>query len=394
MQITVNKIKDNVAVFTTTVCDIVFCLFTYLYLYSYQCNLLAAVQSALSGGTTNYNRTIGTIVITALLYALKRAVAAWAMRFKQLKAYPAFSLFPSAILLAFLTDANPENTCCYDFAKWAWLMPLSLIACTAAIHIIWRTEEAQKEEKTICPLLTTLWRNGLVLLSALLYVCLTANTDRNIHNRLKMESSIMQGNYAEAIAQGKNTSPADPSSAMLRAYALAHEGKLGEMLFEHAPEGGSRILLPSGKAKSCMLLSDADILKGIGWPKRAGMPNAATWQKVRKFAPCKPTLRDYELCAHLLDKDIDSFAEAMIAYHLFDINRQPKHYREAMVLYTHMRSNPIMKYENAVMEADYQEFMNIIKQTPNPAQRKATAEASYGTTYWFYFFYGKNRSSK
>lgn len=123
MQVTENNIKDNVTVFTTTVCDIVFCLFTYLYLYAYQCNLLAAVQSALSGGTTTYNRTIGAVIITALFYALKRAVATWARRFSLQKAYPAFNVFPSAILLAFLTDANPENACCYNLAKWAWLLP-------------------------------------------------------------------------------------------------------------------------------------------------------------------------------------------------------------------------------------------------------------------------------
>ena len=151
------------------------------------------------------------------------------------------------------------------------------------------------------------------------------------------------------------------------------------------------MLLPDGKSARCLLMSDAEILKGIGFPRKAGLPDAAKWQKMRKRSLCKALLRDYELCGYLLDKDIDRFAEAMLAYRLFDINRQPKHYREAMVLYTHMRSNPIMKYENTVMEADYQEFMNIIKQTTDPAQRKAIAEASYGTTYWFYFFYGKNK---
>ncbi len=391
MQVTENNIKDNVAVFTTTVCDIVFCLFTYLYLYSYQCNLLAAVQSALSGGTTTYNRTIGAVIITALLYALKRAVATWASRFGLVKAYPAFTLFPSALLLALLTDANPENACCYNLAKWAWLIPATLIAVYAAIYALGRIDNEEQKEETIRPLANTLWRNGLVVLSALLYVCITANTDRNLHNRLTIEASIIRGNYTEAIAQGKKASASDPSSCMLRAYALARECKLGEMLFEHAPEGGSKVLLPDGKNSRYLLLSDAEIMKGIGWPRRAGLPNAAKWQKMRKRGLCKPTLRDYELCGYLLDKDIDRFAEAMLAYRLFDINRQPKHYREAMMLYTHMRSTPIMKYENAVMEADYQEFMNIIKQTTDPALRKATAEASYGTTYWFYFFYGKNK---
>lgn len=391
MQVTENNIKDNVTVFTTTVCDIVFCLFTYLYLYAYQCNLLAAVQSALSGGTTTYNRTIGAVIITALLYALKRAVATWTRRFSLLKAYPAFNVFPSAILLAFLTDANPENACCYNLAKWAWLLPLTLIAVYAAIYVLGRIENEEQKEETVCPLANTLWRNGLVVLSALLYVCIAANTDRDIHNRLTMEASIISGNYNDAIVRVKKTSAADPSSGMLRAYALACEGKLGERLFEHAPEGGSGVLLPDGKSARCLLMSDAEILKGIGLPRRAGLPDAAKWQKMRKRGLCKASLRDYELCEYLLDKDIDRFAEAMLAYRLFDINRQPKHYREAMVLYTHMRSNPIMKYENAVMEADYQEFMNIIKQTTDPAQRKSTAEASYGTTYWFYFFYGKNK---
>ena len=49
-------------------CAIVFCTFSFCYLYFYQADILAVEQHLLSGGKTHYDRTIGAVLITVALY--------------------------------------------------------------------------------------------------------------------------------------------------------------------------------------------------------------------------------------------------------------------------------------------------------------------------------------
>ena len=48
-----------------------FIVFTFAYLFFFQADLLAMEQHVLSNGTTTYNRTIGSLVILAVLYLLQ-----------------------------------------------------------------------------------------------------------------------------------------------------------------------------------------------------------------------------------------------------------------------------------------------------------------------------------
>ena len=109
---------------------------------------------------------------------------------------------------------------------------------------------------------------------------------------------------------------------------------------------------------------------------------------------------DFQLCQRLLDKDLDGFARIMKANEVHfglteaapaDSTTQvvalPKHYREALVLYTHLRSDPVVEYHHAVTDEDWRNLQDLEKQYPDATERQGKVEDQFGNTYWYYYEY-------
>ena len=62
--------KENSITATRITCALLFIIFTFTYLYSYQADVLAMAQHVLSEGKTHYNATVGALLITSVLYLL------------------------------------------------------------------------------------------------------------------------------------------------------------------------------------------------------------------------------------------------------------------------------------------------------------------------------------
>lgn len=100
------------------------------------------------------------------------------------------------------------------------------------------------------------------------------------------------------------------------------------------------------------------------------------------------TVQDYLLCGYLIDRQIDQFAKEVGRY--YHINDSlPKHYREALTLYTHMRTRPRVVYHNAVMDEDYDNFQELERDYKDATERKGKVEEKYRETYWYYYKYEK-----
>ena len=89
-----------------------------------------------------------------------------------------------------------------------------------------------------------------------------------------------------------------------------------------------------------------------------------------------------------MDKKLDKFVSSVTKYYNVK-NPLPTHYREALLLYTHLRSNPKIIYRNSVMEADFQDFQSLEDKYKNTTERRNMLCDVYGNTYWFYYFYIK-----
>ena len=114
----------NSTVIVRIVCAILFCLFSFIYLYKYQAEILTIAQHVLSNGQTHYNHLIGAILITLVLFLLQLGVFA-ITRFPNW--FHALTYFPSMLTLAVITDVSPRIDRGFSFGAWLWVYPLLLI---------------------------------------------------------------------------------------------------------------------------------------------------------------------------------------------------------------------------------------------------------------------------
>lgn len=203
------------------------------------------------------------------------------------------------------------------------------------------------------------WMKLSCLLICLLTICAIGNNNDVFHYRLAAERYIGEGNYDAALHVGDESLSTDSSLTMLRALALSRKGQLGERLFEYPLTGGSAALYPKGNVKFLMLSQNV-------------------------FYTKKKLPADYILTGYLLDCNLDSFAQNIGKY--YHINDSlPKHYREALTLYTHLRSYPKVIYQNSVMDADFNDLMDMQKKYPERRSRMTAIRDTYGNTYWCYY---------
>ena len=88
------------------VCGFLFAIFSVLYLYYMQADLLATAQHVLSGGKTVYSPVWGTVVLTAMLLLLQglcHKLLDFPMRFY------ALGYFPSCLVLGLITSVVPAG---------------------------------------------------------------------------------------------------------------------------------------------------------------------------------------------------------------------------------------------------------------------------------------------
>lgn len=355
-----NSRRDDTVIMRITIA-LLFLVFTFFYLYNYQADVLAMAQHVLSGGKTSYNALIGASLITFTLYLLQVVVNG----FLQLKSRShALTYFPSLLVLTILTDVSPNLDKGFSFGAWLWVFPLLIsiwvIVVLAAKEML---PSSSPDGGQVGSLFSrTAWINVLSMFVMFFLVGLFCNSDEVFHYRMKVEKCLTERKYDEALDVGYKSLATDSSLTMLRIYALAANKELPERLFEYPLVGGSAAMKPNGTTVKMLLHTDTKL------------------RYVRKSA------RDYKLCAFLLDRNLDTFAKEIVR--LYGTHNLPKHYREALALYKHLRANPVVVYQDNVMDADYSDYQEMKKKYKNPIERKNRLRDAYGKTYWYYYDYG------
>ena len=187
-----------------------------------------------------------------------------------------------------------------------------------------------------------LWHYSLAVAMLMFLIGIAIDsTDVTTYTR-QVRDCMAEGDYAGALRIGERSDKTDRQLMMLRMEALRHEHLMGERLFGYPIVGEGRPLVGKGG--------------------------------------------DYELCAYLIDRDLNRFAATLPKYYTVS-KLLPRHYREALVLYNHLRANPVVVYHDNVMDTD---FDDLQKQRRTFADKKAAQVAisrNYGGTYWYYYYY-------
>lgn len=353
--------QKNGTITIKVVCAIVFCLFSFCWLFWYQADVLSVGQHILSQGYTHYNRTVGALLITLVLQVFQVMINVFAGLHRRTHT---LTYFPSMLLLAILSSIYPSADSFFT-VSWVWVAPFAMLIWGI---LIWAARQILPLNPVKAPtgfFSRIMWHNLLLLLLMMIAVNAVSNSNAVFHYRAHVETALLANDDQEAMRVGQRSLETDAPLTLLRMYVLSRNQLLGERLFEYPVCGTSRELRPSRASESGILLFPADSL--------------LTDLKARP---------DYRLCLMLIDRRIDEFAAWLPRY--YDLRGHlPKHYREALTLYTHQRRHPVVEYHNAELDEDWTDFQQMEASYPNKNERKGVIADHYMGSYWYYYFYEK-----
>ena len=324
----------NGTITTKVVCAVCFLIFTFLWVYFFQADVLAIAQHTLSHGATHYDRTIGAVLITVVLMVLQLVVH----RFLRLDHRShALTYVPSMLLLAFISDINADIDDHYSFGVWPWVLPVVLALWGGAIWLARQIDPFVNDEKMGTGLFSRcVWINLLQLVGMMLLVAAVGNTNAVFHHRAHAEMAMMNGDVDEVLRVGKRSAETDVTLTMLRANALARRGELGERLFEYPVVGTGDNLLPS--FSHLQILPADSIWHSLGARPAFKMSAKHYFHCLERDSLATSLVADYVLCAYLIDRDLEGFVRALPRYYNDTIKEVlPRYYREALDLYEQPR---------------------------------------------------------
>lgn len=377
-----NDIFSNSTTALRAVCAIAFCVFAFVYVYFYQADTLSQTQYVLSGGKTIYNRTVGAILIPLVLILVQKVLCRIVSKIDS--RFYALTYLPSFLLLAFLTDIDMEVDGHFEVGKWIWGGPILLAVWVMTIIAV---SKVLPPKQSFHPFHSALyWSNLSVMCVMMIGVGCLSNSNDVFHYRMKCEHCLMAGDYDKALKVGEKSDKTDASLTMLRVFALAHQGMLGERLFSYPVAGTSSDIVPQTGDARLMQLSPDSVYKMLGAIPRKGMSTHDYINAIVKSGQATDVVVDYRLCGMLIDKDLDGFVQLLVKTRQID-DTLPKHYREALTLYSHRRANPIAVYHNTVMDTDYNDMQKLESTGKSAGERKIKVLEQYSGTYWYYYDY-------
>ena len=193
--------KDQGTITHKVMCAVCFLLFSFLWLYEFQADVLAVAQHVLSHGVTQYNRTIGAILITIVLYILQRCIANVT---KLSRRSYALTYFPSMLILAVVSDINPDIDQHFSLGAWIWVFPLLLLIWGVCVWFARQAMSFGLDEGQNGTLFSArkFWLNMLQMILMMLGVVLVGNSNAVFHYSAHAEVALMNDDVEEALRVG------------------------------------------------------------------------------------------------------------------------------------------------------------------------------------------------
>ena len=384
-----HPVKGSSTVGIRLMCAIVFLLFAIVWITRFQADMLAAAQYVFSGGLTSYNRLLAPIIIVGCLQLLQLLVYA-VVRLR--KRSHALTYFPSLLLLAMLTDLSGDFDTNFSMGAWWWALPLAIVVWALVAWFAYSLQDVEPDQEPCGLFSQAMWINMLQMLLMMTGVVSLSNTNAVFHYRLRAEAALLDRDYERALKAGEKSLESDASLQMVRMYALSQNGQLGERLFRYPIVAGSSAMLPTNGETHTTLYPEDSVYRYFGArPGHKMLPVRYLRAIARRDSVVSRKVADYELCGLLIDRQLDTFVNLLGQYYPLndtqEMDRLPRHYREALILYTHLRAKPVLIYHNAVMDEDFDNLQELERKYSDASERKGKVEEQYRGTYWYYYDY-------
>lgn len=385
-------------------CAIAFLLFSFLWLYRFQADVLAALQYVMSAGRTQYNSLFGAVIITLILQLLQFFI--YTFVFRLTNRGHALTYFPSMLTLGLISAVNTDLAQSYAWGLWWILIILVLIGWVGVCLVVKYIQNVEPDRNSIEFFSRPMWINMLLLFLMMVGVAAVGNTNAVFHYRMRAENCLLRGDYEGALDAGWESLESDAHLQMIRMYAMAQRGELGERLFHYPIVGSSSVMLPTSGEASFVRYPVDSLYHAFGAkPARPMLPMTYLQLISKRTCQSDPdsitnsdsqtclsgSIIDYLLCGLLIDRRLDDFVDCLQQSYTvgdsLDTSELPKHYREALTLYCHSRQHPKVLYRNAVMEEDFRNLQELERKYPDATERQGKVEDWYGDTYWYYYKY-------
>lgn len=373
--------SDN-TITVMVMCFVVSVVFSFLWLYCFQGDVMYVAQHVLSSGKTQYSNLWGAVVTVLTLWLLQCGV--YALTGLRQRAH-ALTWFPSMLALAVLTSVNADIDQRFTFGPWWWLAPLLLILWGWSV-VVTRSLQAYGALSGRGMFSRSVWTNMLALVAMICMVAVSANTNAVFHYRTHAEVAMLRGDYGEALRAGARSLETDSSLMMIRMYALSRQHQLGERLFAYPVVASSDAMLPTTPSVRLQVYPPDSVYRLLGAIPRHAMQPMDYIDAIIRHGQAKPAAADYLLCGYLLDRRLDDFASAIGRFYVVS-DTLPRHYREALVLYTHKRSKPVIVYHDAVLDVDYADYQEQTSRYKLSSERRGKIMERYANSYWYYYDY-------
>lgn len=368
----------------TGACGLLFFIFSFVYLYVFQCDVLQALHYTLSDGKTLFKPFWCAFILSVALLLLRWAVNA----LLGLKgAIRALSYFPSFLLLGVMTDVDYSVYQEGIADSWSWKFPLFIALFLLVVFALRRMFRWWLDIEIDSGFMV--FSNLAIFLAFTFMTVGIGNTNIHFHHLLAVETALRQNQWDEVRKIGAKVVDPDRPLTALRHYALSKEGKLGEYLFQHPQRyGADGLLLPSSDEHTLRFTADS-LYTYLGDTPRKGEKALPFFHRLCHEETGNHTTLEYYLSALLLEKQLTTFVDAWHTLYEASEDSLPRYYKEALFLYQQMHPSvaPIVTDEALLQQweaykARQQELRGKVEET-NFMRR------DFGDTYWWYFGYSE-----
>lgn len=359
-------------------CALLFALFSFIYIYTFQGELLALMQDHLSKGVTTSNTFVAALIITLLLSLMQWGIN----RVSGLHGrWEALSYIPSCALLALITDVN-DGTMLYSASQWLWGVPLVTIVY---IGVVWINRMRRDVKRN--GFFSLLYPNLLAFSFLFVLTAQVSNHAPAPHMELAAWHYLHDDRYEELLEVGKRSDDYNTELTALRNLAMFKTGTLGERLFHYPQPFGSEGLVYSRDNKQTVAYGAQEFYGHLGTEPHEG-ESGLDFARRQHLENDTVDYRDLYLAALLLDKKLDAFVEESTELLQSD-ETLPTHFQEAWLLYNEQHPDSVVGFvpDSAIVKrfADYRSLQ--AEHVSNPIVSKNLAKRKFGNTYWFYFDY-------
>lgn len=375
-------LKRQMARRITILCAVYFVAFAFSYLYGFQRDLLEQTQYLLSEGTTVYHPLLAAILCTlsALLLGLflSRMLSWLPLQLKTL------AWFPSLLFIGCLTHWHFPA---YGDTEQSsgWTLPGVLLAIYGfCLFVAYRFSVSQKKAM---PFATILGWNAFWMILLMLACLSVSNTDAVLHHTLRSAHCLNMGDDEGALHAAKWERHPSRTLSVMTALALSRTGSLGDRLFAYPQPYGSKGLMPLMRDTALFYNLPMAVGRHLGYAKSDRTPITFFLELTDTMPKSTPSVRDYRLCAYLLDRRLDRFADYLLQGDTLSADL-PVHYREAWLLCQRLMPEAVTdSLHDDSLASRFKEFQTLLHESGTEKEREFRCRDHFGTTYWTYFYF-------